>query len=455
MNLIKRGNDFLGLNKGHQRSIKAKKNILSSFVIKGLNIILNLLYVPILIDYLGQEEYGVWLTISSVVTWFGFFDIGFGNGLRNMLAIAKAKNNDILARKYVSTTYAILSIIGFSLAIFFILIAKFINWNTFFNTNTINSTVLLFVVLIVFISFFIRFVLQLIGIVLLADQRPAYSNAFNLIANAVALLIIIVLKATTRSNLIQFSLVLSGVPLFVFLIFSFYLYNGNYKKYSPSLKFIDFSLLKNLLGLGVKFFFIQITDIIIYASTNLLITNFIGPAEVVVYNIAYKLFAVSTMVFSIILTPLWSAITEAYTVDDMEWIKRTVWKIQKIGMVISLIVMLVLLFAPIIYNIWIGDRVIVPFQVSLIIAVTSILKLLLGVYVSFQNGIGKIKIVLYLCFFQAIFYIPLAYLLGKICELGIVGIVLAGILIEIPMRVQQVVQYYKIANRKASGLWIQ
>ena len=72
--------------KGHERSIKAKKNIAASFVIKGLSIAISLVMVPMTIHYINPTQYGIWITLSSIIGWFSFFDIGFGNGLRNRFA---------------------------------------------------------------------------------------------------------------------------------------------------------------------------------------------------------------------------------------------------------------------------------------------------------------------------------------------------------------------------------
>ena len=74
------------INKGHKRSVKAKKNILASFLIKGGNIAISLILVPLTIHYVNPTQYGIWLTLSSIIGWFAFFDIGFGNGLRNKFA---------------------------------------------------------------------------------------------------------------------------------------------------------------------------------------------------------------------------------------------------------------------------------------------------------------------------------------------------------------------------------
>ena len=79
--------------KGDQRSIKAKKNIIASFLIRGIDALIYLLLVPITLGYLNPYEYGVWLTLNSILVWFNSFDIGLGNGLRNKLTIALAEND--------------------------------------------------------------------------------------------------------------------------------------------------------------------------------------------------------------------------------------------------------------------------------------------------------------------------------------------------------------------------
>ena len=81
--------DFL--LKGHERSVKAKKNILGSILIKGFSILISLIVVPLTINYINPSRYGIWLTLSSIVGWFSFFDIGLTQGLRNKFAEAKAK----------------------------------------------------------------------------------------------------------------------------------------------------------------------------------------------------------------------------------------------------------------------------------------------------------------------------------------------------------------------------
>lgn len=111
-----------------KRTNKALFNIASSFVIKGASILLSLLLVPITLDYLNPYEYGIWLTLSSVLMWINYFDIGLGNGLRNKLSEALAVGDDNLARIYVSTSFFILFLIALSIFFIFLLSKDWIDW---------------------------------------------------------------------------------------------------------------------------------------------------------------------------------------------------------------------------------------------------------------------------------------------------------------------------------------
>jgi O-antigen/teichoic acid export membrane protein len=91
---------------GHARTAKANKNIIYSFLIKGLSIGCQFALVPLTLHYLDKERYGIWLTMSSMIAFFSFFDVGIGNGLRNKLSEALANGDTNLAKVYISTSYA-------------------------------------------------------------------------------------------------------------------------------------------------------------------------------------------------------------------------------------------------------------------------------------------------------------------------------------------------------------
>ena len=54
---------------GNSRSIIVKKNIIASFFLKCISILVSLQVVPLTITYINPTKYGIWLTLSSIIAW--------------------------------------------------------------------------------------------------------------------------------------------------------------------------------------------------------------------------------------------------------------------------------------------------------------------------------------------------------------------------------------------------
>lgn len=439
------------LNKGHSRTVKARKNILASFVIRGCNIAISLMLVPLTIHYINPSQYGIWLTLSSIISWLSFFDIGFGNGLKNKFAEALATGNHELARIYLSTTYAILAIIMGLVLLIFNVVNPFLNWAVILNAPRHMASELSTLALLVFSFFCMQFVLQLITTIITANQQPAKASFFNLLGSIISLVVILILTKTTSGNLVYLGLVLGLAPVVVLIASSLWFYSHEYRKYAPSFKFVHFSYARNLMSLGVKFFFIQIAAIILYETSNLIIAQLYGPAQVTSYNIAYKYFGVIPMVMGIIMTPFWSAFTEAWVKHDIPWIKGTVQKLTRLWLLLTLLSGIMLLVAAWVYRLWVGAEVIVPFAVSATIAAYVVINGWNSIYSQFLNGVGKVKLQLYIAVAGSLINIPLAIFLGK--SLGIYGVVLSTTIISVVSAIVTPLQYKKVISNQARGIW--
>lgn len=439
------------VNRGHTRSIRAKKNIIASLLIKGISIAISLVLVPLTINYVNTSKYGVWLTLSSIVGWFSFFDIGFGHGLRNKFTEAVAKGEEELARIYVSTTYAVLGIIISLVLVFFFCINPYLNWARILNTSPEMAQELSLLARIVFVLFCLQFVFQLVSTVLTANHEPAKASFFTLLGSFFTLAIIFILTKTTQGNLVYLGFVLSGAPVLVFIASTLWYYNHDYKKYAPSLRFVRFSFARPLLSLGGKFFIIQIGALVLFQTDNIIITQLFGPNQVTVFNVTYKLFSVISMVFMIIMSPFWSAFTEAYTKGDIEWIRSILVKMQKFWVLLCAGSILLLAVSPFIFRIWLHNTVQVPLSLSLAMSLYVSGYTWLTLYCFLLNGIGKIRVQLYLYLVSIFINIPMAILFSKI--FGLAGVTLSNLLIFVVMGVMLWVQCRKILHHSASGIW--
>ncbi len=438
-------------SKGHERSIKAKKNILYSGIIQGISIAISLVMVPLTIHYINPTRYGIWLTISSIVGWFSFFDIGLGNGLRNKFAEAVAKGEHNLARTYVSTTYAILSIIIGVVLIIFFCINPFLDWTKILNTPADMKDELSILALIVFVFFTVRFVLNLITTILTANQEPAKASFFNVLGSIFSLALIYILTKTTEGNLVYLGIALGLTPILVLTASSLWYYKKDYKQYAPSFKNVRFKFAKDLMSLGIKFFFIQIASVIFYQTSNIIIAQLFGPAQVTPYNIAYKYFSIIPMGFGIIMVPFWSAFTESWVKKDTPWIKGTMKKLVMIWGIISVGALIMLVLSNFVYRLWVGKEIAVPVSISVVMFVYVVLNAWCGIFSQFLNGVGKIKLQLYSAAIGAVINIPLAIYLGN--HLGIYGVVLSTTIFAVISAIWSPIQYMKLINNRATGIW--
>ncbi len=439
--------------KGSSRSEKAKKNIILLFILNFFNFIAIMALVPVSIGYLGEVEYGIWLTLHSILMWLVNLDFGLGNGLRNKLAEAFAHNDIKLARSYVSTAYAIFSTGLLLVIILYLIIHPFINWAVLLNAPQEYFYSLNKLVLFVFVLFCIHFLLRLLSSIINADQRPAVNGVISLSINGLTLLAVILLSHLYDKSLLTYGILSGFVPVLVFLTGSVIMFLRMYKKISPRFKFVNLKYSSALIKLGMQFFIIQIAGLIIFTTGNIIITQLFGPASVTVYNVAYKYFYLAPMVFNVIIAPFWSAFTEAYVKQEYDWIKNMMRKLIFFWVSLSTIVVLMIVFSDTVYALWVGEEIEVPFLLSILTGLFVIIANWNNVFVYFLNGVGKVRLQFYYSIIAAIANIPLSIFLAKNMNMGISGVMLSTVITLLIASVWAPIQYYKIIHQTAEGIW--
>ena len=191
----------------------------------------------------------------------------------------------------------------------------------------------------------------------------------------------------------------------------------------------------------------------IFATDNLIITQLFGPADVTVYNIAYKYFNYIPIVFFVILTPMWSAYTEAYIKDDIDWIRNAVNKILKVWILLSILIIVMIAAANWVYDIWLNSKIEVPLLLTILMGLFAIVSNWNNIFAYFINGVGKIRLQLYNSIFVAIINIPLSIYFAKNLGMGISGVIAATCVCVGIGAIWSPIQYTKIVNKKATGIW--
>jgi O-antigen/teichoic acid export membrane protein len=433
------------------RSLLLKKNIVISFLIKGIAIFISLLLVPLTLNFLSAYEYGLWLTISSIYTWINYFDIGLGNGLRNRLTESMAEGNIKLGQIYVSTTLFILATIIAIIFLIFLSIQPLLNWSAILNSDSTISGNLNTVVIVSFALFCISFVFKIIGIIYSAAQKPAINDLINLLGSLLSLIFIFILTKVTEGSLMKVAIALSAAPVIVVLIAYPVTFFRIFKDLKPKWKAIQFNHAKDLMNLGLQFFMLQIAALLIFGTSNVIISRILGPEQVTPFNIAFKYFSIASMSFNIIITPMWSASTDAYAQNDYTWIRKSMKGMIKISMISTLMILGMILISDFIYRMWIGSSVVIPLNLTISMGLYTLVILWSTCYSTFLFGIGKLRLQLINTVLMALLFIPLAVWLTE--SKGVSGAVTALLLINLSGVILNPIQFYKIIQGKATGIW--
>lgn len=437
--------------KGSERSSLLKKNIVLNAFIKVFSILISFLLVPLSIKFVGEEDYGVWLTLSSVIVWMVFFDIGFSNGLRNKYAEAKALDDKKLLREYVSTTFFSLSAIFAVVWVLIIFANSFIDWTFFFGESLSNKPQNFSTLFLLIITYFcLLSIFKLLGTILYADQRPFIVALIDAVGQLICLLFIWILMQVESGTLFLLGLVLCAAPLFVWICANIYFFNSKkyYKDVVPSLSYFKFSRIKNLMGLGGKFFIIQVAGLIQYQTANFIIAYYYTTTDVTYYNLVYKYFSAVTMLFSLFLAPLWSAVTDAYTKRDYDWIKWSVNRFLQMAIGLSVVCLVMLFLGNVFFNIWVGEEITNNISMLLMIwcCAYTIVMLYSAIYVNILNGMGILNTQFILSLISPVLYLIVVYILIGKFNLGIHVLFIALLLTNLNGYVAPI-QYYRLTKK--------
>lgn len=439
---------------GHHRTLLAKKNIIYSLLIKFITMVVTFTTISLSIKYLGKDSYGVWVILAGLLVWTDLFDFGFTHGLRNMLAEAIAKGETDQGKSYVSTTFAVMFFVSVLLAIVFVPMIELIDWNSLLKIDFISDRETKTLLYVVLASFILKMIYKPITAVLNAVQWPSIVQLISLIGAILALIALAILLVRDESpSLITYVVTQSGAPVIVLILASAYLFKYKFTHIKPSLCAIDFSHFKKLFTLGGSFFLIQSSWLIIYQTDNIIISHLFGPSSVTDYNIVQRYFSILSIGIGVILSPFWSAFTDAYTKKEISWIKASVNKLIKVLVIFSIVAIFFVLLSNEVYRLWIDPSIYISYLISGLMAISVIISSIFNIFIYVINGIGKLRLSIYANLFGACINIPLCYLFADTLMFGIAGILIASILCTSIIGIIALIQYKKLIASNASGIW--
>ncbi len=434
------------------RSKMVVKNAAGALVIKAISMIIDFIKVPIYLTFLDSSHYGVYITIASIVAWTHKFDFGLGSGLRYKLTQAISLRDVERGKQLVSTAYISMSAIMLMVLILSFPIVFNLDWPSVLNCDFINSSELVLCVFLILSVFVVQFVLELISVVLQSDQRAAISTVFKPCANLLSLVTIVLLIPHFHNSLVIACLALTIPIILVLLTANVYLFYKRYNTLAPSFKDFRKDCIKDIYSLGLKYFASQFSTLIVFSTASFLLSHYVAPSEATVYNVAWTYFGVVVLFNAMVQQPLVSAVTDAYVKNDIVWVKNIFKKIRLYSAVLSFIELLMLIAAPLVFRLWLGERLEIPMSLSIAMTIYFIINVWVNPYGSFIGGVGKMNISVLLSALKILIFFPVAIAMVQLW--GAVGLIITIIVVNtLPNLIIGVIQYNMIISNKAKGIW--
>jgi O-antigen/teichoic acid export membrane protein len=145
------------------------------------------------------------------------------------------------------------------------------------------------------------------------------------------------------------------------------------------------------------------------------------------------------------MTPLWSAVTDAYAKKDNGWIIRAEKKYRKIALSIVVLGILMLIFSNFAFTIWLGKgKIEIPFLTSFLMFLFFSISVFGTIYCNILNGISALNQQFIASIFSPFVFLILSYCLTHFINLGINGIIISSILANFNAYLVAPLQFKKI-----------
>jgi len=375
---------------------KRERSILAFFATslasRGLGIGCQLLQVPIALHLLGNEAFGLWVTLFSLGFILAFTDFGVGLGVQNKIAEALGRGDEPAARRIFLTGLV------FLVGVMLLLLAVVVPVCLFADLAGMLRITDPAVAAATGPAILVVAIIWCANIPLGLGQRLAYGAQLGWAHNVaqtvsqVALLAGVAVGAWLHVGLTTFFVLTFATGALVNLGFLLFMLR-RLGWLRLSLRQFEPPLLRELSQLGIFFFLQQIATMVLFSAPPLILSATLGAAEVTPFNLTQRVLNLFMVVANAVLLPVWPAYTEAKARGDWTWIQRTLWR--SVGIVTALAVLPMIAvgsFVPAIIAWWTrGEAALPPMSLVWLLIAWNAVTVLQQPFGFLLAGLSKVR----------------------------------------------------------------
>lgn len=394
-----------------------KAGVLLSYFLTSTNAIVGFIYIPFLIYSLGQEEYGLFQLMGSILIYLGLFDGGLSNTVTRyyskLIALKdeKGKENILFLSTIIYFLFTLLLIVV-GIIFYFYLDEIFINSLT--STELVTAKKMYIVILITVV---ITISTAVFNSIITAHEKFVFLKSIAIIQTIVRPIIVLAVF-TIEANAFILIIIQAGINI-LGIVFKI-LYSYNKLKVRIRFHFWDKALLKEMSGYSLLIFIGIVMDQIFWRSDQVILGIIDGTASVAIYSIASQIImyymTLSTATSGVFLPSITKRVVSNAPVDELTSIFIKVGRLQYI--ILGVIVIGFLIFGKEFIIMWVGENFVESYYITLIIMIPFTIDLIQNIGLTIlqaKNMYGFRTIVfLGMALLKIVISIPLAIHYGGI-----------------------------------------
>ncbi|MBR6984304.1 MAG: oligosaccharide flippase family protein [Ruminococcus sp.] len=364
---------------------------LLSYVQMAINIIIHLIYTPIMIRLLGQSEYGLYNTVASAMSMLSLLSLGFNSGYIRYYAIYK-RNDD---KGSISKLNGLFLIIFLIIGVVGLLCGSFLSFHLniiFDNGLTENEYGIARILsLLLTINLSVSFPMSVFTTIINAHEKFIFMKIVGMIKTVFSPLITLPLLLLGFRSIAMVSVTV-GMSLFCDILYLWFVF------FKMKEKFVFRNFEKGIFkSLFAYTFFIALNMLIEQVNWNidkLLLGRFKGTSEVAIYSVGYTLYSLymmfSTSVSSVFTPRIHKLVND--NKNDLEKQKSVLTDIfVRVGriqfLILGLVLTGVIFFGHyFIVNIWAGEGYEKSYWVAVIAMTPTIVPLMQNMGIEIQRA---------------------------------------------------------------------
>jgi len=427
-----------------------KAGAIITYISNMCNMAISMIITPIIIKFIGNQEYGLYSLIYSIMGYFSVLDFGFGNAMIRYISKTKAEEKD--DKNINSMFFLIYCIIG----IITLLVGSIVytNLESIFGSSLsdleLQKANIMMIVFLVGTS--ISFPLSVFDSYVLANEKFIFLKTVNLIKILLhPLLIICMLILGFKS--ISLVVIYTVLNIVLHIVYAIYSLTKLKMKITLNIKKVDFSMFKEIIVYSFFIFLNIIVDTVFNNTDQVILGIVSGTVAVSIYAVANQIKSANNAFSTAISGVFLPKITKLVTQNRQNEVNQTFIKVSKIQLYIMLLILSgFFIFGKAFIELWVGNEYMEAYYIVLWLIAPSIIPLTQNLGISVLQAMNKHKFrsvsYIIIAVINVLISIPLAYKYNGVG--AAIGSAVANLIGQI---IIMNIYYYKVANLDIPTYW--